>query len=195
MPTLSHFERNFVIRLCSSSLSRKLILSAYQIPFIQCDNNFNEESLSLTTPKSFVYQAALGKHKAALQTYGLEIPLLVVDSVVECKNKLQRKAKTQEEARSFLSAQSNASINILTCMILHSQDFYFLNLSQTYYEFFNFNEEDMESYLISKEWKNKAGAVMVEGFHQKYIKKQIGETSNAMGLNFQALYPFLKETL
>ena len=56
-----------------------------------------------------------------------------------------------------------------------------------------FGKEAMESYLQSDAWRNKAGAVMVEGFHQKYIQEQRGTTLNAMGLPMESLLPFLKE--
>lgn len=181
-----------MLRLCSSSLSRQQILKEHKIPFIQCDNNFDEETLTHTNPKNFVYNATLKKYKNALHSYGLEMPLLVADTVIDCMGNLQRKAKNKDEARLFLHAQSGNSIEILTCMILHSRDFYFLNLSQTHYDFVAFDAQDIENYLQSNQWQNKAGAVMVEEFHQKYIKKQIGNTSNAMGLHFEALKPFLE---
>lgn len=184
-----------MLRLCSSSLSRKRILEVHNIPFIQCDNNFNEESILIKEPKKFAYHAVLGKHRNALRLYGLDLPLLVVDTVIDYQNTLQRKAKDVKEAELFLQNQSGDSINILTCMIVHTKDFYLLDMSQTHYEFFEFDSHDLQSYLDSCEWQNKAGAVMMEGFHQKYIKKQIGTTSNAMGLNVEVLQGFLKRIL
>ncbi|WP_297601663.1 Maf family protein [uncultured Helicobacter sp.] len=44
-------------------------------------------------------------------------------------------------------------------------------------------------------WANKAGAVMIEGFHQNYLKRQVGATSNAMGLHIESLLPFLRKML
>lgn len=181
-----------MLRLCSTSLSRAQILKDNKIAFIQCDNGFDEEKLESSSPKSFVYNAALGKHKKAFQTYGLELPLLVVDSVIECAGSLQRKPKNQQEAQAFLQAQSENSIHILSCCILHSQRFYFVHLGKTSYEFSRFDSRDLEAYLKSQQWQDKAGAVMVEGFHKKYIKKQMGSTSNAMGLHFEAIKPFLE---
>ncbi len=181
-----------MLRLCSTSLSRGQILKNHKITFIQCDNGLDEEKLQSSNPQSCVYHAARRKHKKALQTYGLELPLLVVDSVIECANTLQRKPKNQKEAQTFLQAQSGNSIHILSCCILHSQRFYFVHLGKTSYEFSCFDKEDLEAYLKSQQWQNKAGAVMVEGFHKKYIKKQIGSTSNAIGLHFEAIKPFLE---
>lgn len=182
-----------MLRLCSTSKSRKQILEEHRIPFIQCDNGFDEEQLSLDKPKSFVHQAALGKHKSAFKQYGLELPLLITDSVIDCGGMLQRKAESEAEARAFLESQSGKTFKILTCAILHCEQFFYLDLSQTYFELLPFASQDLESYLKSNLWANKAGAVMVEGFHQGYIKRQIGTTSNAMGLNIESLLPFLRK--
>ncbi len=184
-----------MLRLCSASKSRKQILEYHKIPFIQCDNGFDEEQLSVDKPSDFVYQATLGKHKSALKLYGLEFPLLVVDSVIDCEGVLQRKAKNEVEAREFLESQSGKILKILTCAILHCRQFFYINLSQTCFEFLSFESQDLESYLKSGAWANKAGAVMVEGFHRNYIKHQVGATSNAMGLNIESLLPFLRKVV
>ena len=180
-----------MLRLCSTSPIRSAILKEHNIPFIQCENNFDEEKLDINAPISFVYQATLGKHKESLKQYGLEIPLLVVDSIVVCQNKLLRKAKNKQEAKEMLLMQSGNALKVLTCMILHSQESYILDLGETCYILDSFHTKDLESYLNSNLWENKAGAVMVEGFHQRYIKKQIGSTHNAMGLNLKVLKAFM----
>lgn len=184
-----------MLRLCSTSIVRKQILEEYGIPFIQCDNGFDEEQLPLDKPESFVYQATLGKHKSALSLYGLDLPLLIVDSVIDCQGILQRKAKNKAEACKFLESQSGKTLKILTCSILHCRRFFYMDLSQTSFEFFPFAQQDLEFYLKSDLWQNKAGAVMVEGFHKNYIKQQVGATSNAMGLNIESLLPFLRNAV
>lgn len=181
-----------MLRLCSTSKVRQEILRNFRIPFVVNDNGFDEESLKIESPSSFAYMAALSKYTSVLERYGLEIPLLVVDSVVSCKGILQRKAKSEEEALMFLKAQSGGTLSVISCAILHCEAFYYTDLSATHYELNYFRQSDMESYLQSELWKGKAGAVMVEGFHKDFIKKQVGSTHNAMGLHIEALLPFLR---
>lgn len=181
-----------MLRLCSSSLVRQEILSNAGIPFILAENGFDEEQLSNNCPKSFAYQAALGKATYAKERYGLEIPLLIADSVVSCDGILQRKAKSMQEARDFLLAQSGGIVSVISCMILYAKQFSYVDLNQTCFSLDTFKQQDMESYLQSGVWRGKAGAVMVEGFHKRYIKSQTGATSNAMGLHIESLLPFLK---
>lgn len=54
-----------------------------------------------------------------------------------------------------------------------------------------FDLKDMQEYVESKLYQGKAGAVMCEGFHKKYIKKIIGHQSTALGLNIELLKAFL----
>lgn len=184
-----------MLRLCSTSKVRQEILRNFGIPFVVSDNGFDEEILEskIKSPRDFAYMAALGKYQSALERYGLEIPLLIVDSVVSCDGVLQRKAKSEAEALEFLKAQSGGVLSVLSCAILHSEVFYCIDLSATHYVLDHFNKEVMESYLQSGLWRGKAGAVMVEGFHKNFIKQQIGSTHNAMGLQIEVLLPFLKD--
>ncbi|CAM2788096.1 septum formation inhibitor Maf [Helicobacter burdigaliensis] len=180
-----------MLRLCSASKIRSSLLRAHNIPFIQCDNSFDEESIKTDNPKDFVYYATLGKHQNAKEVYGLSLPLLIADSVVMMEGNLQRKAKNLSEAREFLNAQSGNCLSILTCMIYHSQSKFFIDISATYYEFEKFQDKDLEDYLSSNLWQNKAGCIMCEGFHSRYVKKQIGSSTNALGLNIEVLKTFL----
>lgn len=184
-----------MLRLCSTSKVRQEILKKLGVPFIVGESDFNEEQLKIKSPRMFAYQATLGKHKKALEKYGLELPLLIADSVVSCNGALQRKARSVKEARDFLCLQSGGTLSVISCAILHSQAFYCLDISVTHFTLDFFNQKDIEDYLSSDVWQNKAGAVMIEGFHKKYIKTQIGTTYNAMGLNIEALLPFLRNRI
>lgn len=182
-----------MVRLCSSSLVRQEILKDFKIPFIVGENGFDEEQLTWIEPLRFAYYATIGKYQSAFKKYGLELPLLIVDSVVSCNGVLQRKAQSIDIAREFLNAQSGGELSVITCAILQSHTFCYMDLSQTSFKLGEFCGMDLEKYLQSGNWRGKAGAVMVEGFHKNYILKQCGTTHNAMGLNIEGLLPFLKQ--
>ena len=65
-----------------------------------------------------------------------------------------------------------------------------LDISQTDYIFSDFDQDDLENYLDSGEWRGKAGACMVEGFCKDYIKEVRGYESTAMGLSVEVLKLF-----
>jgi septum formation protein len=181
-----------LIRLGSNSPTRALILKNFGIDFIQNGGDFDEDSIKTTNPKSFCYEATLGKFKELYKKYGVEdMPLLVADSVVTCEGKLLRKAKDYDDAKAMLELQSGNNTSVITCMIYKSKEKEVIDLSITTYQFSEFNKEDMEEYLNSGECFGKAGAIMVEGFCKPYIKSVNGYESTAMGLCVEKLKIFL----
>ncbi len=181
-----------MIRLASLSETRAKLLREAGIEFIQESLIFDEDSILVTTPKSFVYFATLGKYEVNLRAFGIEdYPLLVADTVVTAGGRILRKAKDKEDAREILMTQSGNITSIITCMIYHSKTKKIIDISQTDYIFDKFNPDDLESYLQSGEWQGKAGACMVEGFCKAYIKEVRGLQSTAMGLNTQILEAFI----
>ena len=89
--------------------------------------------------------------------------------------------------------QSGRKIDIITYHLLRYKQKTFTYLAKTTYYFKRFDENDLENYLKSGEWKGSAGGCKVEGFCKKYIKHQEGYQSTAMGLNVEWLIEILKE--
>lgn len=182
-----------LIRLCSSSQTRAMLLDSAGIEYIQESVDFDEDSIVAPTPKNFVYQATLGKYEANLKAFGYEdMPLLVADTVVTSQNHILRKAKCKDDARNILMTQSGNITSIITCMIYQSKNKKVIDISQTDYLFSEFDAKDLEEYLESGEWRGKAGACMVEGFCKPYIKEVRGFESTAMGLSVEVLQRFME---
>ncbi len=182
-----------MLRLGSNSITRANILNSFDISFIQNGGNFDEDSIETKDPKSFVYQATLGKYKELYSKYGVnDMPLLVADSVVTANGELLRKAKDEKDARRMLELQSGNETSVLTCMIYKSNEKEIIDISITTYSFCTFDKKDMEQYINSGECFGKAGAIMVEGFCKPYIKEVKGYESCAMGLCIEKLLPFLE---
>lgn len=181
-----------MIRLGSNSPTRALILKNSNIDFIQNGGNFDEDSITTTNPKSFCYEATLGKFNELYDKYGVEdMPLLVCDSVVTANGELLRKAKDLDDARRMLELQSNNKTSVITCMIYMSKTKKLIDISSTTYIFDKFDQKHMDEYIQSGECMGKAGAIMVEGFCKPYIKEVIGYESTAMGLCVEKLIPYI----
>ena len=182
-----------MLRLCSNSQSRALLLKQHNIEFIQSAVNFDEDSIKAKSAKEFVYKVAKGKYKKALEEFSLELPILVADTVIEAATKeILRKPKDKEDAKKILETISASSIKIITASILKNRDLEFVDISSTSYIFAPFKQDDLETYLNSNEWEGKAGGCMVEGFCKKYIQKVQGLESNAMGLPVEKIKPWLE---
>ena len=180
-----------MILLASNSMTRAALLEKFGVPFIQKGCDFDEEQIRADSPKNFVYQAVMGKYEVCEKMFGTALPLLVADTVVTADGKILRKARDEEDARRILQIQSGNKVSIITCMKYVSKTKMLLDISATEYYFKPFDEEDLERYLQSGEWRRKAGACMVEGFCRPYIDKVYGHESTAMGLCVEKLLPFL----
>ena len=181
-----------IIRLCSQSPSRALLLSNAGIEFVQSPVHYDEEQIIAHSPKNFVYQATVGKYQAALKQYDYhELPLLCADTVVTSQDKILRKARDIDDAREILLTQSGSITSIVSCMIFKSTKLELIDISSTDYLFSDFDKDELEAYLASGEWKGKAGGCMVEGFCKPYIKEVRGYESCAMGLSVEKLLSWL----
>ncbi len=178
--------------LASGSKTRADILSSHDISFEQISTDFDEDSIQSKDPKTFVYQATMGKLQSYLGKYELNKPVLCADSVVVSDGKILRKAKDKDDARAILNLQSGNKVSIITCMVFKSSSISLMDISSTTYEFAKFDEQKLENYLNSNEWQGKAGACMVEGFCKEFILSVNGFESTAKGLCVEKLLPFLK---
>ena len=183
-----------MIHLASNSSSRALLLNNFGIDFIQKSPHYDENQITTTIAKDFVYTASKGKLEAAIHEFGLEMPLLCADTViVAADGSILRKAKDKEDARRILKIQSGSSISIVSSLHYKSKTLAFSDISATHYHFATFEEEDLETYLKSELWRGKAGACMVEGFCKKYILSVDGYESTAMGLQVEVLLPWIEK--
>jgi septum formation protein len=181
------------ICLCSSSQSRALLLRNFGVDFIQKSADYDEEQISTTVAKDFVYIASKGKMDAAIREFGLEMPLLCADTVIAASDgSILRKAKDVDDARRILKIQSGSTISIISSAHFRSKELLFSDISATHYHFAPFDEADLEAYLESGLWAGKAGGCMVEGFCEKYIRSVDGYESTAMGLQVETLLPWIK---
>ncbi len=181
------------ICLCSSSESRALLLRKFGVDFIQKSPDYDEDQITTTVAKDFVYTASKGKLESAIKEFGLETPLLCADTVIAASDgTILRKAKNIEDARRILNIQSGSTISIISSLHFRSKTLLFTDISATHYHFEPFEEDDLEAYLESGLWQGKAGGCMVEGFCKKYIRSVDGYESTAMGLQVEKLLPWIK---
>jgi len=179
--------------LCSGSTTRARLLEQAGVAFVQEPVPFDEETLMhYDVASDYVYHVARGKLEAAERIHGLARPLLSADTVVvNAEGAIVRKAQDQDAAREMLLSFSGAHIAIITSLHYKRSDRYLTDTSQTLYRFEPFDREDLERYLASGAWQGKAGACMVEGFCQPYIRSVEGHESTAMGLQVEVLLPWL----
>ena len=145
--------------------------------------------------KPIIYCSRLAKEKSdfVFQKYP-EMTILSADTIVFCANKIFGKPKSKDEARSFLTFFSGRKHNVLTSIYLRNKNHIKIKNIITKVTFYRLDKTDIEMYLETEEWKNKAGAYAIQGYAERFIKIINGSYSNVVGLPLAKAFNLLKSS-
>ena len=121
-----------------------------------------------------------------------EKTILSADTIVICSNRIFGKAKTEDEAREFLTFFSGRKHRVLTAIYIKNRDKSKLVQATTKVTFNRLEKRDIDLYLQTKEWENKAGAYAIQGYADRFIKTINGSYSNIVGLSLNQAFNLLK---
>ena len=187
---MNETKHSFV--LASSSPRRIELLNNIKIfPKIIYSSDINEDINNKESPKKYCIRVAKNKALKALEKYPEEF-ILSADTIVFFSNKLFLKPKDKEEAKEFLTFFSGRKHNVLTCVCLAKKNLIKVKKVITKVTFKRLNNQEIEEYLLTNEWKNKAGAYAIQGYAEKFIKRINGSYSNVVGLPLFVTYDLLK---
>ena len=173
-------KRSFV--LASASPRRIELLNNIKIfPKIIYSSEINEDINNKEDPKEYCIRVAKNKALKALEKYPEEF-VLSADTIVFCSKKTFLKPKDKNEARKFLSFFSGRKHNVLTCICLVQKNTIKVKKIITKITFKKLTKQEIEEYLLTNEWQDKAGAYAIQGYASKFIKRINGSYSNVVGL-------------
>ncbi len=139
-------------------------------------------------PRACANRLARAKADAALTLINIDEELrgayiLSADTVVAVGRRILPKADLLDEAAQCLRLLSgrNHRVHTAVCLVTPSGAFR-QRLVETKVRFKRLNEEDIEAYLASGEWRGKAGAYAAQGIAGSFIVKLVGSYSNVVGL-------------
>jgi septum formation protein len=139
-------------------------------------------------PRACANRLARAKAEAALSLVTVDEELrgayiLAADTVVAVGRRILPKAELLDEAAQCLRLLSGRNHRVYTavCLVTPSGAFR-QRLVETKVRFKRLNEEDIEAYLASGEWRGKAGAYAAQGIAGTFIVKLVGSYSNVVGL-------------
>ena len=186
---MNETKHSFV--LASASPRRIELLKNIKIfPKIIYSSEINEDINSKENPKRYCIRIAKNKALKALEKYQEEF-ILSADTIVFCGNKIFLKPKDKEEAKKFLAFFSGRKHNVLTCVCLAKKNLIKLKKVFTKVTFKRLNAQEIEKYLLTNEWKDKAGAYAIQGYAEKFVKRINGSYSNVVGLPLFETYNLL----
>ena len=186
---MNETKHSFV--LASASPRRIELLKNIKIfPKITYPSEINEDIISKENPRKYCIRIAKNKALKALEKYPEEF-ILSADTIVFCSNKIFLKPKDKEEAKKFLAFFSGRKHTVLTCICLAKKNLIKVKKVFTKVTFKRLNTQEIEEYLLTNEWKDKAGAYAIQGYAEKFIKRINGSYSNVVGLPLFETYNLL----
>jgi septum formation protein len=109
--------------------------------------------------------------------------VLAADTVVGVGRRILPKAETEEDARACLALLSGRAHRVHTALALIGSDGQRrLRHVETKVGFKRLSQEEIETYIASKEWQGKAGGYAIQGLAAAYIDFLSGSYSGVVGL-------------
>ncbi len=117
------------------------------------------------------------------------------DTTVVTEKEILGKPENKTDAYNMLKKLSGKTHKVITgvCICGGGKTRSFSEITEV--EFYNLGEEELENYLSSNEWTDKAGAYGIQGKAGLFVKKINGDYNNVVGLPVSRLNREVKEFL
>jgi len=109
--------------------------------------------------------------------------IVAADTVVSVGRRIMPKPELLEEAGSCLRLLSGRTHRVYSGVcVVTPNDAVKTRLVETRVRFKRLSDQDIESYLASGEWRNKAGGYAIQGLAGSFVVKIVGSYTNVVGL-------------
>ncbi len=181
-----------MIVLISSSPRRRELLSRISADVVY-DASDIAEPMDETDPEKLVLKSARLKLKDRLNVHRSGI-LLACDTLVYA-GRVLGKPRDRDEAFEMLSLLSGRGHEVYSGLVLHDKNTGKLieDVVCTKVRFSPLSAQQINAYLDTGEYTDKAGAYGIQGFGSLLIEGIEGDYFNVMGLPLNRLYSILKE--
>lgn len=169
------------IILASNSPRRREILGNF-IDFNVISKEIQEIKDDSFLPWTTVTALAFEKGIEVAKEYEDKI-VLSADTLVELDGKLLGKPKNREDARVMIKSLSGKTHNVYTGYAIFklSQKIKYVSYDKSSVKFYDLSDDEIEKYLDTDEYKDKAGAYGIQGKGSLLVKKIEGDFFNIVG--------------
>lgn len=179
------------IILASSSPRRKELLEKHHIDFIvefQSIEEVLDESLTLSSRlEKLAYQKAapiIKRHPNDIVISG--------DTMVCLEQEMLGKPKDRADAKRMLQQLSNKTQTVYSAVCVYNDGKITTFCETCDVTLKELTEEQIEAYLDTNEWMQKAGAYAVQGIAKKFVSKIDGDIETVIGLPVKRLKSVLE---
>lgn len=185
------------IILASASPRRKRLLEKAGIKFKVVESKLDEYFYSKLKPHDLAKKLSLEKAKAVCERNqpvgGKQSVIIAADTLVVCGGKILGKPKDKADAKKMLEFLNEKVHSIITGFTIIDGSKVVTKSEETKVYMRKISENEINSYLETKEPFDKAGAYAIQGKARKFIEKIEGDFDNAVGLPVQSLVRELKK--
>jgi septum formation protein len=174
--------------LASRSPQRRAILQQLGVPFTVVTPDVEE--LAEGDTEELVRENAARKARAVSGER-----VLGVDTAVVLAGRPMGKPRDSDEARAFLSALAGRTHQVMSGVMLREGDREREHVAMTEVRFRDLEERDLQWYLASEEWRERAGGYAIQGRGAALVKEIRGDYWNVVGLPLPALLELCPDLL
>jgi septum formation protein len=184
--------KNSMLILASKSPRRRYLLEQAGLEFSVIPSNFEENSIPLSSPESYVKRLAEAKAKDISQRYP-DSWVIGADTIVFSDNTMLGKPGSRSEARKMLRGLSGKTHQVLTgyCICCQATGRFFSETIKTDVCFKELTGLQIDWYINSGEPFDKAGAYAIQGIGTFLVKCIHGSYTNVVGLPVCEVLEFL----
>lgn len=185
--------------LASASPRRLSILGQVGIePDALRPTSIDETPRKTEPPRAYVVRIAKAKGLAAQKLIDEDPELagsfiLSADTIVCVGRRILNKPELVEEAARMLQLLSGRSHRVYTsvCLITPARKIR-QRIIETRVRFKHLTEEEIDCYLVSNEWRGKAGGYAIQGMAGAFVERLIGSYTNVVGLPLTEVIKMLR---
>ncbi len=141
----------------------------------------NETPLKSELPHAHALRCALEKLRAAATHHPHKI-ILAADTVVACGRRILAKTEDELTARAHLALLSGRRHRVYTAIAVTDAMGERHRTICTHVSFARLSQAEIDAYIISNEWRGKAGAYAIQGRAAAFIPSINGAYDNVVGL-------------
>lgn len=179
------------VYLASESPRRKELLSMVGIDFETVSHGAEGLVPNDCPLEEAVENLALEKVRTAAAPSS-DSPILGSDTIVALDGKIFGKPRDREDAAGMLRALSGRTHKVYTGVAINKPGHISSFTSVTEVEFYELSDEEIEDYLDTGEYADKAGAYGIQGVGAMLVKQIRGDYYTVMGLPIAEVYRRLK---
>jgi len=178
--------------LASKSPRRSYLLKQAGLEFSIIPSSFNEYSVTLSSPESYVRKLAEGKAKDISDKHP-DSWVIGADTIVLIRNTVLGKPDSDDDARRMLKRLSGKTHQVLTgyCICCKKKNRFFSETIKTDVLFKELSDEEIDWYIHTGEPFDKAGAYAIQGLGTFLVKRINGSYTNVVGLPVCEIVEFL----